>query len=125
MNRYIQEIIDTHVLIEKWLGKREGTLEVLLSRFGEDFTMIAPTGACLDYAAVAAFFASQGAGRPGLKIALDALTVVTQWENGAVVNYRETQTRPDQPVNVRWSTAVLHQNEGAITWRLLHETAHP
>lgn len=125
MNRYVQEIIDAHVLIEKWLGKREGTLEALLSRFGADFTMIAPTGARMDYAAVAAFFASQGGSRPGLRIALDALTVVTQWEDGAVVHYRETQTRPDQPVNVRWSTAVLHQNERAITWHLLHETAHP
>ncbi|HBU94005.1 MAG TPA: DUF4440 domain-containing protein, partial [Leclercia adecarboxylata] len=28
----------------------------------------------------------------------------------------------DQPVNVRWSSAVLNQEGDTITWRLLHET---
>ena len=62
---------------------------------------------------------------PGLKIVIDELATIEAWDNGAVLHYRETQTRPDMPVNVRWSTAVLNLEGDRITWRLLHETAQP
>lgn len=56
---------------------------------------------------------------------IDELTTLQTWDNGAVLHYRETQTRPDQPVNVRWSSALLNQEGDRITWRLLHETTQP
>lgn len=125
MTHYETEIIDAHIAIENWLGQNEGDFDALLARFRPDFLMITPGGAHFDYAGLATFFKSLGGSRPGLKITLDRLTTLQTWENGAVVHYRETQTRPDQPVNVRWSTAVLNQEGSNITWRLLHETAQP
>lgn len=125
MTNYESEIIDAHIAIEDWFGRGEGDFAELLARFRKDFMMIAPSGVHFDYAALASFFESLGGSRPGLKIVIDELTTLQTWDNGAVLHYRETQTRPDLPVNVRRSTAVLNQDGDKITWRLLHETAQP
>ncbi len=125
MTRYETEIIDAHIALENWLGQGEGDFAALLARFREDFLMIAPSGAHLDHSALARFLETQRGSRPGLKIVIDELTTLQTWDNGAVLHYRETQTRPDQPVNVRWSSAVLNQEGDTITWRLLHETTQP
>ncbi|KGB03193.1 DUF4440 domain-containing protein [Leclercia pneumoniae] len=122
MTPYEKEIIDLHVALEQWLGEGEGDITALLARFRPDFMMIPPGGTHLDHSALAGFLQNQRGSRHGLKIAIDELATVQEWEGGAVLHYRETQTRPDQPVNVRWSTAVLNQEGAGVTWRLLHET---
>ncbi len=33
MNPWIQEVIDAHVIIEQWLGRKEGSAQALMSRF--------------------------------------------------------------------------------------------
>ena len=98
MTPFEHDIIDLHIALEAWLGKGEGEADALLARFQRDFLMIPPGG-------------------------VQELTTIQSGERGAVLHYRETQTRPDLPVNVRWSTAVLNQEGDKITWRLLHETA--
>ncbi|MEG1212165.1 MAG: DUF4440 domain-containing protein [Leclercia sp.] len=125
MTCYESEIIDAHVALENWLGEGKGDLDALLARFRPDFLMIAPTGAHFDHPALARFLDNQRGSRPGLKIVVDELTLLQSWDNGALLHYRETQTRPELPVNVRWSTAALTQEGDIITWRLLHETAQP
>ena len=125
MTCYETEIIDAHIALENWLGQGEGDYAALLARFRQDFLMIAPSGAHLDHPALAGFLEAQRGSRPGLKIVIDELTTLQTWDNGAVLHYRETQTRPDQPVNVRWSSAVLNQEGDRVTWRLLHETTQP
>ena len=125
MTHYETEIIEAHIALENWLGQGEGDFAALLSRFRHDFLMIAPSGAHLDHPALARFLETQRGSRPGLKILIDELTTLQTWDNGAVLHYRETQTRPDLPVNVRWSSAVLNQEGNTITWRLLHETTQP
>ncbi len=40
MNPYLQEVVDAHVLIERWLSHGEGSAEALMSRFAAEFTMI-------------------------------------------------------------------------------------
>ena len=125
MTPFEHEIIDLHIALENWLGKGEGDPAALLARFRADFLMIPPGGIHLDYQALVSFLESQRGSRPGLKIEIDELTTLQTWDNGAVLHYRETQTRPDLPVNVRWSSAVLNQEGDTITWRLLHETAQP
>ncbi|MEB6380198.1 DUF4440 domain-containing protein [Leclercia adecarboxylata] len=125
MTRYEQEIIDAHIALEQWLGSGEGDFAALLARFRQDFMMIAPSGAHLDHPALARFLEEQRGNRPGLKIVIDELTTLQTWDNGALLHYRETQTRPDQPVNVRWSSAVVNQDGNTLAWRLLHETAQP
>ncbi|TIM55342.1 MAG: DUF4440 domain-containing protein [Mesorhizobium sp.] len=126
MTPFEHEIIDLHIALEDWLGKGEGDSDALLARFRPDFLMIPPGGVHVDYDGLVGFLHSQRGSRPGLKIVIDELTTRQAWPHGAVLHYRETQTRPDLPVNVRWSTAVLSQEGDKITWRLLHETAaHP
>lgn len=125
MTPFEHDIIDLHIALENWLGKGEGDTNALLARFSPDFLMIPPGGVPLDYQALASFLESQRGSRPGLKIVIDELTTLQTWDNGAVLHYRETQTRPDQPVNVRWSSAILNQEGDNLTWRLLHETAAP
>ncbi|MFA1017183.1 DUF4440 domain-containing protein [Enterobacter sp. SAT-E-asb] len=123
MTPFEHDIIDLHIALEDWLGNGEGDPDTLLSRFRPDFLMIPPGGVQIDYRGLASFLEKQRGSRPGLKIVIDELTTIQSSDRGAVLHYRETQTRPDQPVNVRWSTAVLSQESDKITWRLLHETA--
>ncbi|MCK7308860.1 DUF4440 domain-containing protein [Enterobacter quasiroggenkampii] len=123
MTPFEHDIIDLHIALEDWLGKGEGDPDALLARFRPDFLMIPPGGVQIDYRGLASFLEKQRGSRPGLKIVIDELTTIQSAERGAVLHYRETQTRPDLPVNVRWSTAVLSQEGDKITWRLLHETA--
>lgn len=123
MTPFEHDIIDLHIALEAWLGKGEGEADALLARFRRDFLMIPPGGVQVDCNGMASFLEKQRGSRPGLKIVIDELTTIQSGERGAVLHYRETQTRPDLPVNVRWSTAVLNQEGDKITWRLLHETA--
>ncbi|MGM8383773.1 DUF4440 domain-containing protein [Enterobacter hormaechei] len=125
MTHFEQEILDIHVALENWLGAGESDRDALLARFRPDFLMVPPSGNPLDHHALAQFLYAQRGTRPGLRIDIDALTTLQTWDNGAVLHYRETQTRQGQAVNVRWSTAVLNQEGDNITWRLLHETAQP
>ncbi|MEB5980880.1 DUF4440 domain-containing protein [Enterobacter vonholyi] len=125
MTPFEHDIIDLHIALEDWLGKGEGDPDALLARFRHDFLMLPPGGVQIDYIGLASFLENQRGSRPGLKIVIDELTTIQSGERGAVLHYRETQTRPDLPVNVRWSTAVLNQEGDRIVWRLLHETAKP
>ncbi|BBJ68838.1 MULTISPECIES: DUF4440 domain-containing protein [Enterobacter] len=125
MTPFEHDIIDLHIALEDWLGKGEGDPDALLARFRRDFLMLPPGGVQIDYIGLASFLENQRGSRPGLKIVIDELTTIQSGERGAVLHYRETQTRPDLPVNVRWSTAVLNQEGDRIVWRLLHETAKP
>ena len=125
MTPFEHDIIDLHIALENWLGKGEGDPDALLARFSLDFLMIPPGGVQIDYIGLASFLENQRGSRSGLKIVIDELSTIQRWDRGAVLHYRETQTRPDLPVNVRWSTAVLNQEGDRIAWRLLHETAKP
>ncbi len=44
MNPYLQEVLDAHVLIERWLSQGEGSAEALMTRFAAEFIMIPPGG---------------------------------------------------------------------------------
>ena len=65
MNPYLQEALDAHVLIERWLSQGEGSAEALMSRFAVEFTMIPLSGEKMDYPTVSRFFHQAGASRPG------------------------------------------------------------
>ncbi|HHG8772783.1 TPA: DUF4440 domain-containing protein [Raoultella planticola] len=119
---YIQEVIDAHVVIENWLNPGTGSVNALMTRFRSDFTMIGISGNDMNHQAVSVFFASAGGSRPGLNITLDSLTTLSEWHDGAVISYRETQRLPGQDETVRWSTVLFRQEAGAILWRHLQET---
>lgn len=122
MNPYLQEVLDAHVLIERWLSQGEGSAEALMTRFAAEFIMIPPGGEKMDYPTVSRFFHQAGASRPGLHIAVDQAKIISEWHDGAAVRYRESQTLADGSENVRWSTAIFQQAEGKMIWRHLQET---
>ena len=122
MNLWIQEVIDAHVIIERWLGRSEGSAQALMERFAAEFIMIPISGVKMDYQTVSGFFDSVGGSRPGLNIVIDHAQVLSEWPDGGAVLYRETQTLPEQGGTVRWSTAIFQRVEGKIIWRHLQET---
>ena len=108
MNPYFTEVIDAHIAIERWLGKGAGEEQALLARFTPDFSMIALNGAPLDFAALCAFFRAHRAAKPGLEIEIEEMKLVAEWPTGAVVSYREKQSRGKAPrcAIPRWSLNV-------------------
>lgn len=122
MNAYFEEVVDAHVVIENWLGRKEGSATALMARFTHDFTLLTTGGARLDHLKVSDFFQQAGGSRAGLKIAIDSLTELARWHDGGAVLYRETQTLPGQSPTVRWSTVVFRQEDEQILWRHLQET---
>lgn len=123
MNRWMTEIIDAHIAIENWLGRGEGDIDALLSRFSHDFTMVTPGGISLDHAALCQLFRTQGGARAGLKITVENIALLAEWPGGAALRYAEKQTLPEIPVSWRWSTVIFQQTGEKIFWRHLHETA--
>jgi hypothetical protein len=123
MNPWINEIIDAHIAIEDCLGRGEGDIEALLSRFSQDFTMVTPGGASLDYAALCQLFQTQGGKRAGLKIVVENIELLAEWPAGAALRYTEKQTLPGQATTTRWSTVIFQRQGEKIIWRHLHETA--
>jgi hypothetical protein len=123
MNLWINEIIDAHIAIEEWLGRGEGDIEALLSRFSHDFTMVTPGGASLDYAALCQLFEAQGGKRVGLEITVTHFALLAEWPEGAALRYTEKQTLPGQATTTRWSTVIFQRQGEKIIWRHLHETA--
>ncbi|HEO9035492.1 TPA: DUF4440 domain-containing protein [Serratia marcescens] len=123
MNPYFTEVIDAHIAIERWLGKGAGEEQALLARFTPDFSMIALSGAPLDFAALCAFFRAHRAAKPGLEIEIEEMKLVAEWPTGAVVSYREKQSLPGQNATLRYSTVMFERQPSALGWRHLHETA--
>ncbi|WP_025119695.1 MULTISPECIES: hypothetical protein [unclassified Serratia (in: enterobacteria)] len=122
MNRYFTEVHDAHVAIANWLGKGTGEHPALLTRFQDDFCMIALNGSKLGCKELGAFFQAHRAAKPGLEIVIEEMTLVAEWATGAVVNYREKQTLPGQPATLRYSTVVFTQTAAGSRWLHLHET---
>ncbi|WP_343463102.1 DUF4440 domain-containing protein [Pantoea sp.] len=129
MNRYLQEVRDAHVLIQRWLGDvnaDDALGDALLARFSASFSMVTPHGALLDVNALRSFFRAQRGARPDLQITIAEARVLTQHAHGATVFYQEWQQLPGQPAMPRFSTAVLTCDDaGEILWQHLHETAQP
>lgn len=127
MNRYFQEVIDAHLLIQRWLGDASTPHDLcdqLLARFSADYSMITLSGHALDFTALSGFFRSQQGAKSGLEIAIEQMKLVAESATGAVVSYQERQQRPDQQATLRYSTVVFELNgEGNVLWRHLHETA--
>jgi hypothetical protein len=54
MNPYLQEVLDAHVLIERWLSQGEGSAEALMSVLPPN-SMIPLSGEKMDYPTVSRF----------------------------------------------------------------------
>ena len=97
MNRYFKEVLDTHVLIQDWLGDANAHADIcdkLLLRFSLTFSMVTPGGVLLDFAALKAFFSTQRGARQGLNIEIIDMQVIAENERGATVTYKEIQQLP-------------------------------
>ncbi len=126
---YINEVLVAHELIAQVLGNPDASAaqsEALLARFDAAFTMIGLSGTRIDFAGLTQFFNAHRGSKPGLKIEIDQINVVSRGQEGAVVEYREHQSLPGQPTTLRRSTVVFTQGEGRCPlWRHLHETSVP
>ncbi|QCR38572.1 DUF4440 domain-containing protein [Nissabacter sp. SGAir0207] len=125
MNRYFMEVMDAHTAIEQWLGEGAGEQQALLGRFSQGFSMVTLGGQLLDFSELSAFFGRQRGAKPGLAIQIDCLSLLAEWEGGAVVTYRERQQQPGTEATTRWSSVVFALEEEQPRWRHLHETLQP
>lgn len=121
---YFDEVIQAHVLIEKWLAEEQdaSALERLLSRFSPQFSMVSPLGRALDFAALNELFMLAGGKKLGFRIALSELSGLALHDSGATVSYREQQTDATGLHSDRRSTVVFEKIKGKIVWRHLQET---
>ncbi len=126
MNRFVKEVFDAHVLIQRWFSDAqaaEQTCDDLLARFSPAYSMVTITGHRLDYPALCAFFRTQRGAKAGLNIEVEKPVVITESEKGAAVAYQERQQLPGQPETLRYSMVVFEMDvQGKILWRHLHET---
>lgn len=109
-NPFFVEVVESHELIQQWFANAsasETLCEQLLSHFSPAFTMVGMSGMQLNYPAVCAFFRANGGVKAGLSIEVSEMTIIAEWENGAVVSYKETQTQPEQPKTVRFQRRSL------------------
>jgi hypothetical protein len=122
--QYFDEVIQAHVLIEKWLAEEQDAsqLEQLLLRFSPQFSMVSPLGRVLDFAALNELFMLAGGKKLGFRIELSELSGLALHDSGATVSYREQQTDATGLHSDRRSTVVFEKAEGKIVWRHLQET---
>ncbi|MDR6714905.1 hypothetical protein J2W83_004542 [Pseudomonas hunanensis] len=122
MNPYLQEVIDLHVMIEALFAKGDAQVEAMLERFHPDFSMITPTGVQVSLQEVATLFTQRSGSQPGLIVEVTEMETLAQWQEGAVIRYRETHYLPAQDAKTRISTALLSHQGERVLWRHLHET---
>jgi hypothetical protein len=124
-NPYFEELAEIHVEIQTlFRGSTDaGIVQRIMARFAPGFTLVAPSGAVVDYEGLRETFTKLNGARPGSQITLKDMTIVAEHASGAVVNYREYQRDDTGNANVRRSTAVMERDaQGKVMWLLLHET---
>lgn len=122
---YFAEVTQTLVDIEQWFAGTpdRGVLNRLLARFSPQFSMIAPNGNSLDFAALQQLFETLGGARAGMRIELSEMHGLDQHAHGATLSYRELQSDASGVLNDRRATAVIEKlPSGQLRWRHLHET---
>ena len=122
-NIYFKEVINSHILIERILAENKGDIELFLSAFDPEFTMITMTGKKLNKSLLTQFFNSQKGTRPGLSIKIKDMKIIESIPNGAIVSYTEEQSISDSQKNYRYSTVLFRkENNNQIKWLYLQET---
>ncbi|HAC69563.1 MAG TPA: hypothetical protein DCP19_17440 [Pseudomonas sp.] len=122
MTRYLDEVVDLHLLIEAFFSRGEGDVASLIERFHPDFSMITTTGNHIDLSHLAQMFGNRIGTQPGLTIELSEFKTLAEWGDGSLVGYRETHHVKGGDSRSRLSTALLLVREGRVLWRHLHET---
>ncbi|MBB3228851.1 hypothetical protein FHW69_003496 [Luteibacter sp. Sphag1AF] len=120
----VHEVHVLHDMLEDWFNGRvpAEALGSLLERFSDDFHMVGIRGIRLNKAALSMFFTGAHGSRPGLRIGIDALTLVAPTHDGLVVRYREIHDGMGA-ASAREALAIfMRTEEGALRWLALQET---
>lgn len=124
--RVTRAVEELHADLALWLGTEAPTTvyDRFLSAQHPDFTMVDGSGAVVGRQQLATGLARAGNARPGLRIAVDDITVVTAAGNLAVVRFLETHHH-DGTAEARRVTAVLvadRAHDERLRWLTVHET---
>lgn len=122
----INEVYNSHVLIEEWFhGTEKATpqlLEQLFSVFAADFSMINPAGNELNRHDLKYLLSSMRGARPNVRIEITTPQVILSGDNYCILKYEELQ-HMEQQILHRMSTAVfISDNNRSVLWHHLHET---
>lgn len=124
--RAILEVVDRHAFFADWLKGRlpEPALGDAMRAFAGGFNRIAPDGAEMDRAGLAAWLdARRGTMPDAFTIEIGALRTIAEMSGCVALRYRETQ--PGETPPVRIATALFVADDGApngVAWVHVHET---
>ncbi|WP_322026797.1 polyketide cyclase [Burkholderia sp. BCC1977] len=123
---YLDALDASLVTIERWLSGADtspAALDALLAPFSADFTMVMTDGRAFDRDGTRALFAKLGGVKPGLRIGLSDIRVLTADASHAVLTYLETQAAASGELPARRATAVFARDAaGVVRWTHLQET---
>ncbi len=123
-----REIVELHDFFVRWFvddDRPAPDFARFETAMAADMTMIPPSGAVLDRAAVVHHVrAARGAVDKDFRIGIDDVHAHIEDERGILVSYVEAQWRNGEQTRRR-SSVLLSRNEAAplgLEWRYLHET---
>ncbi|MDG3575540.1 DUF4440 domain-containing protein [Rhizobium sp. YJ-22] len=123
-----REIVELHDFFVRWFvddGRPAPDFARFETAMAADMTMIPPSGAVLDRAAVVHHVrAARGAVDKDFRIEIEDVRAHLEDERGILVSYVEAQWRNGQQTRRR-SSVLLTRNDAAplgLEWRYLHET---
>lgn len=117
-------VVVLHQLIERIFnqsGSTDDSIELLLSHFHPDFTMVTPQGKQLDLNATEVLFRQLRGQREGMRIATSEHAIISQQSQEVTIQYRELQMMNGNNQS-RISLAVLDCSTSIPRWRYLQET---
>lgn len=115
-------------LLHQWIEtvftqpRSEAVLQQLLASFHPAFTMVTTAGNTVTLDAVQALFHQHAGSREGLRIEIDACTVLATTPDSVLCRYRETHHQAGI-AQARWSVALIEVVQQQARWRFLQETA--
>ncbi|MDZ7279098.1 hypothetical protein [Pantoea eucrina] len=117
-------VVILHQLIERIFNQssaHDDSIDLFLSHFHPEFTMVTPQGKQLDFNQVEALFRQLHGQREGMRIATSEHAIISQQGKEIVIQYREMQMMNGTHQS-RIALAVLDCSTAIPRWRYLQET---
>ena len=122
----VAEVERQHRLLASWLGSaaEPGVLDELRAAHTADFSMVTADGHVLHRQGLLDWLAGAGNSRPGLRILISDVTVVTELDGAVLARFLETHVE-HRHTSSRRVSALLRRDRTALRWAHLQETLLP
>lgn len=119
----IAEIVELHLLFERWMGDGEGDFGRFEAAFADGFSMIGPTGRRLDRAGILAFLReARGVRGAGFRIVIEEAEALHIAPPLLLMHYIERQWLAGGVETARRASALFRMEKGGPRWLAVQET---